>query len=470
MSQSKFITVSAILYLICLSLGISLAQDVPPLPGEIAMSGLGSPRGLAFDEDGTLFVADAGAGGEQELTFLIGDTEITKSVGLTGRVVSLTADGTKSDAIIGLPSYSGSAGRYDGLYRVIPNGDSLWLIFNGNGKRTFGAYWTNSIVEIDATTLATRGIINLDSFEQANDPDGNGFDTNVGDIAWTPDDEMIIVDIAGNSLLSWTEADGLQVITAWSDNSVPTSVEIADNGDIYVGFLGQGMAADVAKIERWSNSELVETFEGLTAVTDILLDGDRLYAVEFVTYDGDEAGAGRIVQVSSEGITQVVGGIIAPFAIAKGNDGALYVTYSTVTFVQGLSGGVLKFVPSESESVAPSTDSTSTETNALDSNIENGRELFRSGKGDAQRCANCHRVTTRGFAVDAGPNLEWISQVAGTRVEGMSAEEYLKDSIINPLNHIVDIYRTPMPEDYASLLTAQDIDDLVAYMMQLTAN
>ena len=471
MFQSKSVLFTTILCLISVSIGaVVLAQDIPPIPGEIVMSGLDSPRGIAFNDNGTLFVADAGFGGDQVLTFVVGDTEVMKNAGLTGRVVSMTSDGVKSDALIGLPSYSATTGRFDGVYRAIPKGDSLWLLFNGNGKRTFGAYWSNSIVELDATSLATRTVINLDNFEATNDPDGNGFDTNVGDIAWDANGVMYIVDVAGNDLLSWTAEDGLQVITAWSDNSVPTSVEVADNGDIFVGFLGQGMAENVAKIEHWSDGELVETVEGLTAVTDILLDGDTLYAVEFVGYDGDEAGAGRVVKVSSEGITPVAEGIVAPFAIAKGADGALYVTYSTVTFVEGLSGGVLKIVPLESEMDASGTDSTSAETDLLSANVENGRELFRSGKGDAQRCANCHRVTTKGFAVDAGPNLEGISQVAGTRIEGMSTEEYLRDSITNPLNHIVDIYRTPMPEDYATLLTPQDIDDLIAYMMQLTVN
>lgn len=468
MFQSKFVLLGAVLCLLYSSLGSVLAQDIPPLPGEIAISGLGSPRGLAFDDDGTLYVADAGIGGDQELIFTIGENELTKNAGLTGRVVSLSADGTKSDVIIGLPSYAGSAQRTDGLYRVIPQGDSLWLIFNGNGKNTFGAYWTNSIVELDATTLATRTVINLDSFEQANDPDGNGFDTNVGDIAWDSNGVMYIVDVAGNDLLSWTEADGLQVVTAWSDNSVPTSIEIADNNDLYIGFLGEGMADSVAKIERWSNGELVETFGGLTAVTDILLDGDTLYAVEFVGYVDDVAGTGRIVTVSAEGLTPVAEGIVAPFAIAKGPDDALYVTYATVAFVEGLTGGVLKIEALESELDASGSSDALAETVVLSADIENGRELFRNGKGDAQRCANCHRVTTRGFAVDAGPNLESIAELAGTRIEGMSAEEYLIDSITNPLNFIVDIYRTPMPEDYATLLTEQEITDLVAYMLQLS--
>ena len=41
---------------------------------------------------------------------------------------------------------------------------------------------------------------------------------------------MYIADAGGNDLLSWTAEGGLQVVHAWPDNPVPTSVEVADNG------------------------------------------------------------------------------------------------------------------------------------------------------------------------------------------------------------------------------------------------
>ena len=44
--------------------GLSQAQEMPPLPGEEVLSGLGAVRGIAFDADGTLYVAEAGTGGE----------------------------------------------------------------------------------------------------------------------------------------------------------------------------------------------------------------------------------------------------------------------------------------------------------------------------------------------------------------------------------------------------------------------
>jgi hypothetical protein len=145
-----------------------------------------------------------------------------------------------------------------------------------------------------------------------------------------------------NALLSWTEADGLATVAAWPDNSVPTAVEVADDGSLYVGFLGAELAPGAGKVEHWADGELVETFGGLNAVTDILLDGDTLYAVELVLFTEEGPGPGRVVTVNAEGATPVVEGLLAPFALAQDAEGALYVSYGTIAFAPGMTGGVLK--------------------------------------------------------------------------------------------------------------------------------
>jgi len=153
------------------------------------------------------------------------------------------------------------------------------------------------------------------------------------------------VDAGGNDLLSWTEAGGLQLVHAWSDNPVPTSIEVAENGDLYIGFLGAGMAPGAGKIEHWSDGELVETFSGLSTVTDILLDGDTLYAVQLTIFTDQGPGPGSVVTVTADGATPIAEGLIAPFGIAQGADGALYVTFGTVAFAPGMTGGVVRLTP-----------------------------------------------------------------------------------------------------------------------------
>jgi hypothetical protein len=261
--------------------------------------------------------------------------------GLSGRIVRVAPDGTSTDVIVGLPSYT-MPREVLGAYRVIPRGESLWLLVTGFGATNFGAFWANSVVELDAQTLAVRTVINLSDFETVNDPDGRGYDTNVADIAWGADGTLYIIDAGGNDLLSWTAEDGLQVLQVWPDNPVPTSIEISEDGDLYIGFLGAGLAPGAGKVEHWSGGELVETFGGLNAVTDILLDGDVLYAVQLTVFTEQGPGPGSVVMVTNEGAVPVVEGLMAPFGIAKGPDGGLYVSFGTVAFVPGTLGGVVR--------------------------------------------------------------------------------------------------------------------------------
>ncbi len=318
----------------------SAQPEMPPLPGKLVIGDLGSPRGIAFDNDGNLLVAVAGVGGDVELTMAGPEGQSAGHIGLTGRVVSVAPDGTATDRISGFPSYALESETL-GLYRVIPKDESLWVVYSGNGPANMGAYWTDSIVEYDAKTLVVKKVINLNNFEATEDPDGNGYDTNVSDIAWGTDGTMYITDAGGNDLLSWTEDSGLQLVHAWPDNPVPTSIEVADNGDLYIGFLGAGLAPGAGKIEHWSGEKLIETFSDLNAVSDILLDGDTLYAVQLAIFTDKGPGPGSVVRVTADGVTPIAEGLLTPFGIAKGKDGALYVSFGTA-FVPSGTGGVVK--------------------------------------------------------------------------------------------------------------------------------
>jgi len=81
-------------------------------------------------------------------------------------------------------------------------------------------------------------------------------------------------------------------------------------------------------------------------------------------------------------------------------------------------------------------------------------------------CNTCHSLDPGVTLV--GPSLANIGADAGTRVEGMSAEEYLRESIVEPDAHIVEGF-TPgiMPSTYNTQLSEQQINDLVAYLLTL---
>ena len=58
----KTVKVVFVLGLMLASIMAVNAQEMPPLPGEEVIGGIPSPRGIAFSEDGTLYVAVAGEG------------------------------------------------------------------------------------------------------------------------------------------------------------------------------------------------------------------------------------------------------------------------------------------------------------------------------------------------------------------------------------------------------------------------
>ncbi|MCC7207715.1 MAG: c-type cytochrome [Anaerolineae bacterium] len=101
---------------------------------------------------------------------------------------------------------------------------------------------------------------------------------------------------------------------------------------------------------------------------------------------------------------------------------------------------------------------------------ERGRVIFSAGHGQAPPCSGCHATVKvgRGFAI--GPNLSGVADRAGTRVQGLSAEAYLTQSIVQPRVFVVPGFRDMMYAGYAEAFSAADVADVVAYLMTLHAD
>lgn len=96
-----------------------------------------------------------------------------------------------------------------------------------------------------------------------------------------------------------------------------------------------------------------------------------------------------------------------------------------------------------------------------------GRKLFEgAGLGANLGCEICHSIRPGEDGV--GPSLAGIGSTAGDRVEGMGAEEYLRQSILDPDAYIVDGYRSgQMLEGYRERLSGAEVDALIKYMLSL---
>jgi cytochrome c2 len=81
----------------------------------------------------------------------------------------------------------------------------------------------------------------------------------------------------------------------------------------------------------------------------------------------------------------------------------------------------------------------------------------------SQRCASCHAITEG--VVLVGPSFWNIANHAAMRVDGQSAEDYLRDSILYPSEYIVEGFQDVMQKNFAEVLSSQDISALIAYLM-----
>lgn len=308
----------------------ALAQDEPA--GEVIVDGLRNPRNLSFDADGNLYIAEAGLAGEQRT---VNDDSFGASSRITMVPYNAETSSYASPVVVVSGLLSNRTPETLGATAVQVTDESIWVLIGETSD--FSIPYSHALLELDKETSRIKTYIDLLTVELEQDPDGNpNQQSNPTDFAIAPDGTIYIANAGCNCLLSWTPDTGVQVARAWpfdGDNPVPTSVEVDDNGDIYVGFLtGFPWPQGGARIEHWSGDELVETFTGLTMVTGLLLaDDGALYAVEFTTLFDQASGyaAGRVVRVDANGITPVLENLTSPFGIAQAPNGTIVVSVTS---------------------------------------------------------------------------------------------------------------------------------------------
>ena len=101
------------------------------------------------------------------------------------------------------------------------------------------------------------------------------------------------------------------------------------------------------------------------------------------------------------------------------------------------------------------------------SGAEAGKELFAQAVvGTESGCITCHSLTPDEVIV--GPSMAGIGSRAGSRVPGLSAEEYLRESILDPNAYLVEGFDPDtMPQVWGDILSEEQIDSLIAYLMTL---
>lgn len=308
--------------------------------GEMMMdamaSGLLNPRHMTFGADGTLYIAEAGSGGD---TVALDARENEVMVGLTSQVTAVAPDGTASVVLDEQWSRAGF-GNFVGVSGVVVTDTSLWVT-QGEGvpEVPFEEAVVEAIAEYDLATGEMLQMVDIGSFEEENNPDGEIVASNPTDLAVGPDGTVYVVDASANTLLTWTPDAGVALFGVWpaeeETSQVPDAVAVGPNGDVYVGFLsGFPFTTGSAKVERWSaDGELIETYGDLTGVVDVMVAEDgTVYALELASGFGDTgwiAESGSVKIVSAEGNTVVAEGLNFPGGMVMAEDGTIYVSVNS---------------------------------------------------------------------------------------------------------------------------------------------
>lgn len=296
---------------------------------ETLVSGVTNPRGFAWDAEGTLHLALAGAGSDEASSIVT------------------VADGCVSPVAEGLPTiYVSNLGWVWGVMDLAVVGDELYAL-SGAWNEPTGIYRVldDGTMEI-VVDLGAWFTENPTAFTAPDyNPLGSLFDFETdGETFW-------ISEAVGGRLVTATLDGQVELVADLSEgHPVPTGVALDGEGGAYVGYLMAAPYVDgSAKVVHVAaDGTVTDHWTGLTAVTDIAVGPDgALYAVEMATGNTTESpylrpNSGRVVRMTGpDGLEAVVEQVNAPDYLGFGPDGALYLTLPAYAEGTGVGAGSL---------------------------------------------------------------------------------------------------------------------------------
>ena len=107
--------------------------------------------------------------------------------------------------------------------------------------------------------------------------------------------------------------------------------------------------------------------------------------------------------------------------------------------------------------------------NALDAkdiarSLAGASAIRGAGFVDAYACSVCH-IKAGG---KVAPHFAGIATRAGQRRAHLTAPEYLRESILQPSAYLAEGFANAMPANYAKRLSAQELADIIAYLLTLS--
>lgn len=326
----------------------------PPLSSNVTVfyDGLNYPRGLKFDAEGNLYVAEAGNSGDREVaadTCADFDSPFMPYfMGDTSRVSRITPSGERTTVIDKIPS---ARDPYDWTYGAqdvaLMDGAVYVLLQSGGCSRAMDDV-PNGILRGNPDGTWSN-FANISAVLHANWPPKSPMDDDMepdgmpnGLIA--EGDKFYVVETNHGGLYSVDKTGNvtkLVDITAMFGHIAPSVLTYHD-GSVYFGNINAlptvPGAAKVFKVTP--DGSKVETYaEGLTNILGLTFDDQgRLYVLQMSNGETEipAPGTGRIVRINPDGLRDVIAtGLSSPFGMAFGPDGMLYVSHNSYDLEPG---------------------------------------------------------------------------------------------------------------------------------------
>ena len=332
----------------------------------VVVTGLDNPRGVAFGPEGSVYIAQAGRGGNGACG---PGPEGVRCYGETGAISRYDPRSDKlTDVVTGLPSLATEDKQE---FAIGPN--DLSLQGRGNLFFTIGFGGNPNLREAqfgpDGAKLAWAGratpdgkwrlLSDLGQYEADHNPTGDEVDSNPYGILALPG-RQVVADAGANALLEIRSNGDIAPLATFADvlvdappflglppgtkipmDTVPTSVALGPDGNYYVGQLtGFPFPVGAANIYRVPPAggapQVVAT--GFTHIVDLTFGPDgSLYVVEIAkngllaAFNGNDW-TGALIRIAPNGTrTELVPGVLtAPGGVAVASNGDLYVTNNSI--------------------------------------------------------------------------------------------------------------------------------------------
>lgn len=356
-----------------------MASGGPPLPEgcSVVAEGLINPRYVAVADDGTIYVSEAGKGGDEAFgappepvaspgtgasSVAVEEGPATEGTrGFTGRVTMIAPDGTQSIIATGLPSYQMGVESAGPAGIAVSDGQVLLAIGGAgpNTPRVEALPNENSVVSINPATGEVTLLADIGAYERSSNPDPFNIDSNLYGIDVAADGTISVNDAGGNATYTVPAAGGdPTVIVAHPGiaipegeappggnprrdganelDPVPTDVVSTADGGLLVSYLSGGPfprgAAKVVSVSE--DGTLSDVAQGLTMVVGLAAGpDDQLYATQISTdFLGQPPAPGNVVRILGDGSQEiVVDGLMLPNGIAFDQNNDLLVVTNTVS-------------------------------------------------------------------------------------------------------------------------------------------